>query len=150
MGKETLGMLDKDVRSHFSSVQGWLGILIGSVWVFHGLYSKILDGIPRHKLIVSRILGDDIGGPATLVIGSMEILLGLWAFSGWQRRACAAVQTLAILSMNSLEIYLANDLLISAIGMLVLNAAFITVIWYWALAKRSTEPTRLHATAGGE
>lgn len=131
-------------------MQTWLGILIGSVWVFHGLYSKILDGIPRHKLIVSRILGDDIGGPATIAIGIMEILLGLWAFSGYQRRACAAVQTLAIVSMNLLEIYLANDLLISAIGMLALNAAFISVIWYRALAKRSIEPACLHATACGE
>ena len=129
---------------------GILGLLIGSVWVFHGLYSKILDGIPRHRLIVSRILGEDTGGPATILIGSMEILLGLWTFSGLQRRACATVQTLAILSMNTLEIYLANDLLISAIGMLALNAAFIAMIWYWALAKRSPEPAELHASAGGE
>jgi hypothetical protein len=25
-------------------------IVIGGVWVFHGLYSKILSGIPRHRL----------------------------------------------------------------------------------------------------
>gem|GEM_PF-764935 len=109
-----------------------LTILIGSVWVFHGLYSKILDGIPRHRLIVERILGEGIAGPATLAIGIMEILLGVWAFSGRYRRMCALVQTMALVSMNTLEIYLAQDLLISALGMVALNLAFISLIWYWA------------------
>ena len=111
-----------------------LMILIGSVWVFHGLYSKILDGIPRHRLIVGRILGEGIAGPATLAIGTMEILLGLWVFSGRYRRMCALVQTLALVSMNTLEITLAPDLLISALGMIVLNLAFVSLIWHWALA----------------
>lgn len=108
-------------------------VLIGSVWVFHGLYSKILDGVPRHRLIVGRILGEGIADRATLVIGALEILLGLWAFSGCYRRMCALVQTLAIASMNTLEIYLAPDLLISALGMVALNLAFLSLIWYWAV-----------------
>lgn len=110
-----------------------LGILIGSVWLFHGLYSKICEGIPRHRLIVGRILGDGIADKATLFIGVMEITLGLWAFSGLQRRSCALVQTLAIIAMNTLEILFAKDLLISAPGMVVLNLAFFSLIWYWAI-----------------
>lgn len=110
-----------------------LAILIGSVWVFHGLYSKILDGVPRHRLIVERILGEGIAGPATLAIGTLEILLGLWVFSGRNRRMCALVQTVALVSMNTLEIYLARDLLISALGMVALNLAFVSLIWFWAV-----------------
>src|SRR3954470_24937717 len=108
-------------------------IVIGSVWVFHGLYSKILKGIPRHQLIVGRVLGDKIARPATKTIGCLEVLLGLWAFSGFARVECAAVQTLAIVGMNTLEIILAGDLLISAIGMVFLNLGFLAVIWHWAL-----------------
>ena len=78
-----------------------LRILIGSVWVFHGLYSKLLDGIPRHRLIVARVLGDDLAAAATVAIGVLEILLGIWAFSHRQPRACAAVQTAAIVAMSS-------------------------------------------------
>jgi uncharacterized membrane protein YphA (DoxX/SURF4 family) len=111
-----------------------LTILIGSVWVFHGLYSKVSDGIPRHRQIVGRILGEGIADWATLAIGILEIILGLWIFSGIQRRTCALVQTLALVSMNFLEILLARDLLISASGMVALNLGFISLIWYWALS----------------
>ena len=110
----------------------FLTIFIGSVWVFHGLFSKLSNGIPRHRLIVGRILGEGIADWATLVIGILEISLGLWIFSGPWRRPCALVQTLALVSMNFLEILLARDLLISAAGMVALNLGFIALIWYWA------------------
>jgi uncharacterized membrane protein YphA (DoxX/SURF4 family) len=109
-----------------------LRILIGSVWVFHGLYSKLLDGIPRHRMIVARVLGDDLAVIATRAVGIAEILLGLWAFSHRWPRACAAVQTLAIVTMNTLEIARAPDLLISAPGMVALNLGFLALGWYSA------------------
>lgn len=111
-------------------------LLIGSVWIFHGLYSKILRGIPRHRAIVARVLGERHADLATNVIGAGEIALGLWVFSGWQRVPCATLQTLALVSMNALEIALAADLLLSAVGMLALNSAFVATIWYWATATR--------------
>src|SRR5258708_39481658 len=89
-------------------------IVIGSVWVFHGLYSKIFNGIPRHRLIVGKILGVARAGIATKAIGLLEVLLGIWALTGLQPVGCAGVQTAAILAMNTLEIILARELLISA------------------------------------
>jgi hypothetical protein len=35
--------------------------------------------------------------------------------------------------MNTLEIILAEELLISAVGMVILNLGFVTLIWHWAL-----------------
>ncbi len=107
-------------------------IFIGSVWIFHGLYSKILDGIPRHKLIVGRILGESFADVATVMIGVMEILLGCWVIWGKHRKINASIQTLGLVSMNTLEIILAEDLLISAAGMVALNLCFIALIWWWA------------------
>jgi len=107
-------------------------IVIGSVWVFHGVYSKILNGIPRHRLIVGKILGQEIAPIATRIIGALEFLLGVWAFTGWQPVWCAAIQTAAIAAMNSLEILLARELLISAIGMPILNLGFLALVWWWA------------------
>ncbi len=118
---------DSDISQTLSQV------LIGGVWVFHGLYSKILNGIPRHQLIVARILGERFAGPATKLIGCGEVLLGLWAFTGIARVECAAVQTLALVAMNALEIALARGLLISAFGMVLLNLGFLAVVWRWAL-----------------
>jgi hypothetical protein len=108
-------------------------IVIGSVWVFHGGFSKILNGIPRHRLIVGKILGEQHAAPATKIIGWLEMLLGIWAFAGWQAPVCAAVQTLALVAMNALEIYLARELLISAVGMVILNAGFLSLVWCWAI-----------------
>ena len=119
---------------HSQNFQFLAGIAIGSVWVFHGLYSKLLNGIPRHRLIVGRVLGSKFAGTATKLIGLFEVLLGLWVFSGWERTSCAVVQTLALVGMNTLEILLAGDLLISAIGMVALNLGFLSLIWLWALS----------------
>lgn len=116
-------------RLHFAFT-----ILIGSVWVFHGLYSKLLNGVPRHRAIVGRVLGEEWAALATLFVGGMEIALGLWAYSRWRKKECAVVQTLAIAAMNTLEIMRARDLLLSAPGMLILNAGFLAVVWTWALS----------------
>src|SRR5436190_9947102 len=108
-------------------------IFIGSVWVFHGLYSKILNRIPRHRLIVGKILGAAKARVATQAIGFLEVLLGIWVFTGSHSVACAVVQTAAIVSMNTLEISLARELLLSAFGMVMLNLGFLALIWNWAL-----------------
>ncbi len=108
-------------------------LLIGAVWIFHGLYSKLLRGIPRHRAIVARVLGERHADVATTVIGVGEIALGAWVLSGWQPVACAVVQTTALVAMNALEIALAADLLLSAAGMVALNAGFLAIIWSWAL-----------------
>ena len=115
------------------SVQKMATLAIASVWVFHGLYSKILNGIPRHRQIVSRVLGERFAGPATKFIGAMEVLMGLWILSGFERTLCAAVQTVGLFAMNALEIRFARDVLISPIGMVLLNLGFVCVIWIWAL-----------------
>ncbi len=116
------------------------GVLIASVWIFHGLYSKILDGVPRHRMIVARILGEPVADFSVIVIGSFEILLGCWVLTGFHRRANATVQTIGLVSMNTLEILLARDLLISAAGMVALNLCFISLIWWWAL--RGNHPSQ--------
>jgi hypothetical protein len=105
---------------------------IGSVWVFHGLYSKILNGIPRHRLIVGKILGTTRAEIATKIVGMLELLLGAWAMAGWHPVWCASVQTAAIFAMNSLEILLARELLISAVGMVILNFGFLSLVCWWA------------------
>lgn len=116
--------------------------LIAGVWIFHGLFSKLLGGIPRHEMIVARILGEGVARPATIAIGLLEIALGLWALTGRWKIPCATVQTLAIISMNALEILIARDLLISAPGMVALNAAFLAVIWWWAIPANRPAPVR--------
>jgi hypothetical protein len=108
-------------------------LFIAGVWIFHGLYSKILNGIPRHRMIVAEILGEAIADVAVIGIGVLEILLGCWVLTGLFRRLNAVIQTLALVSMNTLEILLARQFLISAGGMVLLNLCFLTLVWWWAL-----------------
>ncbi len=109
-----------------------LQLFIAAVWLFHGFYSKVLNGIPRHKQIVGRILGPANADFGTKTIGVLEVLLGIWVLAGWQPVLCAAVQTAALVTMNFLEIRLAAELLISAVGMAVLNLGFLSLVWFWA------------------
>ena len=77
-------------------------------------------------------MGDGLAGTATIAVGLLEVLLGVWILTGRKRPVCALVQTLAIVGMNTLEIVLANDLLISATGMVALNFVFLGFVWLWA------------------
>jgi hypothetical protein len=108
-------------------------LLIAAVWIFHGLYSKLLRAIPRQEAIVAKVLGPRVAPLATTLIGMGEVVLGVWVLSGWAKVPCAGVQTAALVSMNALEILLAKDLLISATGMLLLNAGLLALVWNLAL-----------------
>lgn len=84
-------------------------------------------------MIVGEILGETIADVAVIAIGVLEILLGCWVLTGLLRRLNAAVQTLALVSMNTLEILLARQFLISAGGMVLLNLCFLSLVWWWAI-----------------
>ena len=106
--------------------------LIAAVWATFGIYFKVLNRVPRHRLIVERILGKQ-NGHLVLLIGLGEIVMSIWTLTRWERPICAAVQTLLIVSMNTLEILLAKDLLLSAPGMIALNSLLLGIVWNWAL-----------------
>lgn len=111
---------------------------IAAVWIFHGLYSKLLGGIPRHEMIVGRVLGETHARWGITAVGLLEIALGLWILTGRNRITCAAIQTAAIVAMNTIEILLARDLLISAPGMIALNAMFLSLVWWYALQPKAS------------
>ena len=103
-----------------------------AVWIFHGLFSKLLSGIPRHERIVARVLGSDHSHVVTLVVGACEIAMGFWILSRRASKTCAAVQTTALVTMNILEIAMARDLLLSPIGMVCANAILLGAGWFLA------------------
>ena len=84
-------------------------------------------------MIVGKILGAANAVWATRTIGLLEMFLGIWAFTGWHPVPCAIVQTASIVAMNTLEIARARKLLISAVGMVILNLGFLVLVWSWAL-----------------
>jgi hypothetical protein len=111
---------------------------IAAVWMVFGIGFKILDLVPRHRMIVGRMVGEGAARPVTLAIGAAEVLLGFWVLSGIRPRTCAAVQTTAILAMNALELAFARDLLLAPILMVCANTVLLVAAWWIALRPRRT------------
>lgn len=89
-----------------------LNILIAAVWLVNGLVCKVLNLVPRHQLIVARIIGGTHAGVLTRLIGAAEIAMGIWVLSGLKPRLNAVTQAVVIATMNTLEFLLAPDLLL--------------------------------------
>jgi hypothetical protein len=105
--------------------------LVAAVWLVHGLYNKLLGGSARHLAIVQSVPG--LAGPAgermLTAIGIGEVAIALWVLSGWRPRLCAATQTVALLSMNVVELTYARPLLLWPAGLVPVNLAFLTLAW---------------------
>lgn len=89
-----------------------LTFLAAVVWLVNGLYCKLLNYVPRHRLIVSRILGDEYSVFFTRAIGCAEIGMAIWILSGFKSRFNTITQIVIIALMNSLEFFLVPDLLL--------------------------------------
>jgi hypothetical protein len=85
---------------------------IALVWLINGLFCKVLNLVPRHELIVGRILGQDYARSLTLLIGLSEIAMSIWILSGIKPRLNAYLQIAIIATMNTIEFTLAPDLLL--------------------------------------
>lgn len=94
------------------SVSKWLTYFIAMVWIVNGLLCKVLNLVPRHQEIVSRILDISDARFYTLLIGIVETAMGLWILSGILSRLNAITQIVIIAGMNALEFVLAPDLLL--------------------------------------
>ena len=113
-----------------------------AVWFVHGAYNKLLHGSPRHLAIVQSVpgLGGQYGEWMLLAVGLFEVALGAWVLSRRAPRLAAAVQTVALLSMNVLELTFARDLLLWPAGLIPVNACFLTLVWASALDTHGRRP----------
>src|SRR5260221_9966131 len=99
------------------------------VWLANGLFCKLLNLVPRHQLIVSRILGEDYSLVITKVIGVLEILMTVWILRGIKSRWCALTLIVVVAVMNILEFILVPDLLLFGRFNAVFAVLFIVIIY---------------------
>ncbi len=104
---------------------------VAAVWLYEGLWCKLLGREPRQKEIVQAVprFGPIAGKQFLLALGVVEVSLGAWAFSGWQPLWCAAAQTLLLVTLNANGILWARHLIHDPGGMLVKNFAFLVLAW---------------------
>ena len=107
-----------------------LTYLIAAVWFVNGLLCKILNLVPRHQMIVSRILGTQYAVFFTKSIGAAEVLMSVWIISGIKPRLNAITQIVVILTMNTIEFTLAPDLLLWGRSNLAFAVMFVVLIYF--------------------
>ena len=108
-----------------------LTYLITLVWLINGLLCKVLGLVPRHAAIVARILGPAYAGPLTRLIGLAEIGMAIWMVSGLYRRWCVVAQIMLVAVMNTLEAWLAPDLLPWGRANALFASLFIALLYYY-------------------
>jgi uncharacterized membrane protein YphA (DoxX/SURF4 family) len=104
-------------------------VLFALVWFVNGLYCKVLNGVPRHRQIVARILGESHAATLTILIGLAEIGMAAWILSGIKPRWCAYCQIVIVLTMNLIEFMLAPDLLLFGRTNLLVASFFVVVVY---------------------
>ena len=85
---------------------------IAMIWIINGLFCKVLNLVPRHEVIVSRILGTEYARPLTILIGLSEVMMSVWIFSRIKAKWNSVTQIVIIATMNTLEFILVPELLL--------------------------------------
>lgn len=110
----------------------WLiRIAVAGVWLYEGLWCKLLRGEPRELEVVKAVprYGPRYGVPFLMTLGVVEVMLGTWVLSGWQPFLCALAQTVLLVTLNINGLIWSRDLIHDPKGMLVKNFAFLVLAW---------------------
>lgn len=107
-----------------------LTILISLVWLINGLFCKVLGLVPRHEMIVARIIGGEYSYIGTKVIGILEIMMFIWVISRKYSKFNAIVQITVVSIMIIIETILTPDLLLFGRFNIIFILIFIALIYY--------------------
>ena len=106
-------------------------IAIAGVWIYQGLWCKLLGHAPHHQKIVEAtpFLNSSWARPFLLALGMFECVLAAWVLSGIRAREAAVVQTILLVSMNAIALLRARNLISDSVGMLLQNFVFLVLAW---------------------
>lgn len=110
----------------------WLiHIAVAAVWLYEGLWCKLLGGDPRQVQVVEAMPrhGPRLGVPFLKSLGIVEVGLGIWVLSGITPLLCALVQTMLLVALNAGGLLWARHIIHDPGGMVVKNFAFLVLAW---------------------
>jgi hypothetical protein len=112
---------------------------VGAVWLYEGLWCKLLRGDPNQFQIVAEVprFGPRIGARFLQMLGAIEIGLAIWSFSRIAPVTCAWVQTVLLVGLNANGLLWARRLIRDPAGMAIKNFAFLMLAWVSASLSRS-------------
>lgn len=108
-----------------------LRIAVAAVWLYEGLWCKLLRGDPNQLTVVEAVprLGPRIGALFLFTLGVVEVAVALWALSGWAAVTGTLAQTLLLVALNTNGLLWARHLIHDPAGMVVKNFAFLVLVW---------------------
>jgi SAM-dependent methyltransferase len=106
-------------------------LAVALVWLYQGLWCKLLGGCPGHRAIVEAVpwLGESGGAVLLASLGLLETGLAAWVLSGWRPRAAALVQTVLLVAMNGGGLLWGREHIADPGAMITQNFAFLTLAW---------------------
>ncbi|MBP1687069.1 MAG: hypothetical protein H6Q33_3212 [Deltaproteobacteria bacterium] len=113
-------------------------IAVAAVWLYEGLWCKLLGGIPHQVDVVEAVPFFSRQSALWILraIGVVECALALWVLSGWQPLLAAGAQTALLVTMNSGGLLWARQTIPDPAGMIVKNFAFLVLAWIVAAQAR--------------
>jgi hypothetical protein len=115
---------------------------IALVWMYEGLWCKVLGHAPRHEAILTSLplLTTAEAHSLLLALGCLECVMGVWVISGWRPAQGALIQTALLVSMNAGGLIFASRLVPDPAGMLLQNFTFLLLAWTAAANRQNYEP----------
>jgi hypothetical protein len=106
-------------------------IAVAGVWLYEGLWCKLLGGVPLQVDVVEAVplFGRQGALWVLRAIGLVECALAVWVLGGWHPFLAAAAQTALLVAMNSGGLLWARRIIPDPAGMIVKNFAFLVLAW---------------------
>lgn len=119
-------------------------LAVALVWLYQGLWCKVLGRCPGHRAIVAAVpgLAGQSGAIVLAGLGMIETGLAVWVLSGWRPRWAATAQTLLLVGMNGGGLLWGREHIADPGAMITQNLAFLTLVWMVAarVAQRQEDP----------
>jgi uncharacterized membrane protein YphA (DoxX/SURF4 family) len=104
---------------------------VAAVWLYEGLWCKLLEGAPNQENIVAAhpLFGRRLARLFLQTLAVVEIALAVWVMSGWQAALCALAQTVLLVVMNANGLLFARRFISDPAGMVVKNFGLVLLAW---------------------
>ncbi|MDG6103323.1 hypothetical protein Daura_36500 [Dactylosporangium aurantiacum] len=113
---------------------------VAAVWLYEGLWCKVVAGSQRAILADVPLLPAALVTAALVTIGLAETALAGWILTGRHPRAAAVTQTVLLVAFNAGGLLFAGEHITEPGRMLTANAALLALAWLVAGAPRPATP----------
>jgi hypothetical protein len=119
------------VRNNTMHMQRLIRLSIALVWIYQGLWCKVLGHSFNHTAVISAVpfIGARGSRLTLLALGLIECGIAAWVLSGKRMRQAAIVQTVLLVAMNAGGLIWAWRLIPDPPGLVLQNFAFLMLIW---------------------